>query len=536
MAAASARAGTCIIIALALSAPASAESLADAIALAYQSNPTLQQQRAQLRALNESYVQARAGWRPTVSTQVSGGYTRSPQSSLFGGTSEVSSNAATAALGLTQPLYTGGRTAAQVRVAEANILAGRQTLRATEAALLQNVITAYADVLRDQALLALHERDVALLQSEDDDDRARLQVREVTTTDFAQVENQLAASRSALMTAQGQLQISRAGYAAVVGQNPGRLEDLDDLPGLPATVDEAFTTAEEDNPQLRQAEITEEASRAAIAEAKAANHMTVSANAQIGYTGQVYPYPSGGYQRETSAQIVFTQPLFTGGLNASVVRQAVQQDESNRIGIESARRTTVAAVANAWNSLLTDRGLIASETEHVRVARQYFSGTQAEYTIGQRATLDVIIAEQSVVSAEINLAVAEHDYHVNQAGVLNSIGRLDIHQLAPSVPAYDPADDFRKVKDAGAVPWEGLIGGIDTAMAPDPGPPAAIPAPPIAVAPTVPQGVDVISARTQPASVLPTAPVPNTTAPSTPASLGQSAGEANDSIIRLPDQ
>ena len=52
---------------LGLAVPAAAETLADAIALAYQTNPTLQAQRASQRALDESIVQARSGWRPTLS-------------------------------------------------------------------------------------------------------------------------------------------------------------------------------------------------------------------------------------------------------------------------------------------------------------------------------------------------------------------------------------------------------------------------------------------------------------------------------------
>jgi outer membrane protein len=48
-----------------------AETLLDAIDLAYRTNPTLQQQRATQRALDETYVQARAALRPQLS--VNGG-------------------------------------------------------------------------------------------------------------------------------------------------------------------------------------------------------------------------------------------------------------------------------------------------------------------------------------------------------------------------------------------------------------------------------------------------------------------------------
>ena len=54
--------------------PAAAETLADAIALAYDSNPTLQAQRASQRALDENYVQARSGYRPSLTATAGATY------------------------------------------------------------------------------------------------------------------------------------------------------------------------------------------------------------------------------------------------------------------------------------------------------------------------------------------------------------------------------------------------------------------------------------------------------------------------------
>ena len=55
---------------------ASAETLQEALALAYQTNPTLLAQRANQRALDESIPQARASYRPTVDVGIGASYTR----------------------------------------------------------------------------------------------------------------------------------------------------------------------------------------------------------------------------------------------------------------------------------------------------------------------------------------------------------------------------------------------------------------------------------------------------------------------------
>ena len=505
-----------------------AETLADAIALAYESNPILQQQRAQLRALDETYVQARAGWRPSASAQVTGNYSKIPAAGGLGRTVQAESNSGQATIGVTQPIYTGGRVAAEVRATEADVLAGRQTLRVTEATLLQNVVTAYVDVVRDQDLLIIHEHDVAVLQGEVDDSNARFKAGEVTATDVAQVETQLAQSRSALSQAQGQLQIDRANYASVVGQNPGHLETPPTMPGIPANVDAAFDLAEKSSPTLLQAQIAEEASRARVVVARAANRPTLSVNANISYSGALTPLYGSLYDRGISATATLTQPLFTGGANASAIRQAVETDNSDRIGIEAARRATVLAVSQGWNQLITDRATVVSEEDHVRVARDYFAGTQAEYTVGQRQTLDIVVAEQSLVSAEITLAEERHDAYVASAAVLNAIGRLEARYIVPDAPIYDPAVSFRRVARTGSVPWEGVVAAIDNLGAPAPDADRAISAPAADLHPIIPMSPDSVGDHPAPATALPTAPVPKSTSPSTPETLGDHVGAPQD--------
>ena len=505
-----------------------AETLADAIALAYQSNPQLQQQRAQLRALDETYVQARAGWRPTATAEIVGSYSKVPEANGVGGTSQFESNSGEAAIGVTQPIYTGGRTAAEVRATEADVLAAREGLRATEQSLLQNVISAYLAVLFDQTVLDIREHDVAVLQGEVDDSQARRKAGEVTATDVAQVETQLAQSRSALTQAQGQLQVDRASYAAVVGQNAGKLQDPPAMPGLPRDVDVAFDAAEKANPTLRQAEITEEASRARVAEARAANRPTLSVNANISYAGALTPLYGSFYDRGVSATATLTQPLFTGGVNGSNIRRALELNNSDRIGIETARREVVQAVSQSWNQMITDRATVVSEQEHVQVARDYFSGTQAEYTVGQRATLDIVIAEQSLVGAELTLAQAKEAAYVASASLLTAMGRLEAKNIVPDVPLYDPAVSFSRVAHSGSVPWEGVVAAIDNFGAPGPGADHPLSSVRADLHPTIPATTDPVSVQPNPATALPVAPVPNTTSPRTPASIGQDVGAAQD--------
>ena len=522
-------------LALSLAAGAArAETLADAIAMAYQSNPTLTGQRAEQRALDETYVQARSGLRPNVSVQATteyqredfgagGGSITTPNGAfvLSPGSGTVEANAGLAQLSLNQPLYTGGRTVAGIRSAEASVIAGREGLRSTEESVLFSVIQAYEDVLRDQKIVGIRRNNVDVLASQLDETNTKFQVGQVTRTDIAQAEAQLAQARALLTSAQAQFQISRAEYAAVVGQNPGDLAPPPVLPGLPPTVDQAFDEAEANNPMLKRAVSTEQASRQKVVQAKGANLPTVSLQASLGYEGALEPLAVRDYDRAFTALATVTQPIFTGGLNSSNIRAAIEQNNADRIGIETARRQVVQGVAQAWNTMSASHANIASNQEQVRSAGVAFEGEQAEYRAGLRTTLDVLIAQETLRDAELALVQAQHDDYVAEANLLSATGRLEARSLVRGVAFYDPAKSFNRVKNAGGTPWDGVVEAIDSIGAPKAGHAVSALLPDTASGEVTMVPADQPVAAHQPLStVQPTAPTPSPAPASAPAPKG----------------
>ncbi len=521
------------LIALGLApAMARAETLADAIALAYQSNPTLQAQRAQQRELDETYVQARVGWRPTASATGQAYWSRTDLGKEYGAQGEIVSNGTggynqvsgggsyqenygEGQISVTQPLYTGGKTAATVKAAEATVLAGRENLRTIEAQIILSVVTAYEDVRLNQQILGIRNDNAGVLRSQLAETQAKFDVGQVTRTDVAQAQAQLASANALLAVAKANLQISRANYTAVVGQNPGELAPEPLLPGLPGAVDQAFDVAESDNPALRQAELTEQSSRAKIVEAKAANRPTVAATAGVGYLGTLQPFGAQDFDRTVSGEVTVTQPIFTGGLNSSLIRQAIEQNTSDRIEIEGARRTVVQTVAQAWNTMVGDQASVASNEEQVKAAQVAFEGIREQYRVGLSTTLDVLIQQTNLENAQLALVQARHDAYVAQASLLQAMGRLEARALVTGAPLYDPAKSFSRVKNAGALPWEPLIAALDSVGAPSVGIAAPISTPAAAGQPSLGQ---------QPASVtmipadrpLPTNAALSTVQPTTP--------------------
>ncbi|MGQ3045070.1 MAG: TolC family protein, partial [Brevundimonas aurantiaca] len=165
--------------------------------------------------------------RPTLSASVGADYTKG-----WSDAGDSESDGASASISVSQPLWTAGRVGHSISAAEANILAGREGLRDIEQTVLAAVIQAYADVSRDAEILRIRQANLGVLQRQLEESSARFEVGEITRTDVAQSEARLAQSEADLAQAQAQLSVSRAAYAAVVGQAPGNLEPMPVLPGV----------------------------------------------------------------------------------------------------------------------------------------------------------------------------------------------------------------------------------------------------------------------------------------------------------------
>jgi len=474
----------------ALTFAAHAETLGDAIALAYESNPTLQGQRASLRALDESYVQAEAGYRPSANLQATvttdtNNFT-GLQRPLPGQSQPVvqgQSQTSGFAVAVTQPIYTGGRVATEVTAAEASILAGRETVRGTEETTLRDVIAAYADVRRDQQIVTILEGDQALLLSQQEESRARFAVGEITRTDVAETEARVAASQAQLEAARAQLANSRAAYASVVGQSPGALAPEPPLAAhLPPTLEIAFDWAERNSPQIRQADFTEQSSAAKVAAAKAETRPTLALQGTAGYSGGTFASsgipglapgagglgtPFRNFSYDATASVVLTVPVFNGGLTSSRIRQAAETNNADRIGIETARRQVLLTVSQAWNGLRGSRASLSADEAQVKAANVAFEGARQESRVGLRSTLDVLIAEQNLSSAQLALVAARHDEYVAAAALLGATGTLFARDFAPDTAIYDPKANLAQIRRSWPwTPWTPAVADLDKLGAP----------------------------------------------------------------------
>ena len=453
-----------IAVVTGMGAPAWAETLRDALALAYQTNPSLLAQRANQRALDESIVQARAGLRPQLDVSVTANYARDYSGAPF---SNPDSDSGGASIGLSQTLWSGGRIGHGISAAEANILAGRENLREIEQTVLASVIQAYADVIRDAEILAIRQSNLGVLQRQLEEASARFEVGEITRTDVAQSESRLAQSEAELANARAQLSVSRAAYAAVVGQAPGDLAPMPVLPGIPTDFDAALDVALADNPSIRAAAWTQRAAEANVAAAKAEYMPSARLTASYGgSTTDLGAIDDIGDNTRFQAGATISVPLFTGGLNSSRVAQALERANVAQINVEGERRNTLQSVSSAYAQSISSRATLQAGEEAVRAATVAAEGVRQEAQVGLRTTLDVLNQELELRNAQITLASARRNEYVAQASLLAAMGRLEGADLDAAMTAYDPAANYDRVRNRGGLPWDGIVEAIDRIAAP----------------------------------------------------------------------
>ena len=422
----------------------SAQTLEEALALAYTNNPDLRASRAQLREIDEDVPQAKSGWRPTIKSTLTLGGTYVDVTST---TSDVSGSSIprTAIVSINQPLYRGGRTAASVRRAVSNVQAQRARMFSVEQYILLKAATAYVDTMRNESVLRLQINNLSRLQKQLEATRDRFAVGEVTRTDVAQAESRVARAQADRTQAEGNLVSNRSVFKRVVGVMPNNLLLPSRPKELPLSLEESVKLATGNNFSLVAAKFQEVSAIEQISVVQSEFLPTVSIVGQAAH----YQDTGGGDNESTSvsleAQIHI--PLYQAGSLSSRVRSAKENANRRRILVESLRRQVVDESGRAYEAWTTASARTTSLSTEVTAAQVALEGVEQEATVGARTVLDVLDAEQAMLNAQVRLVGAERDAFVASYELLLTLGRLTAASLALPVDIFDYDRHFIEVED-----------------------------------------------------------------------------------------
>lgn len=440
--------GTVVLLVAGFTWGAAAETLQDALSMAYQNNPDLRAQRAALRAVDENVAAANLAVMPSLNGNVF--YDRSNRKIIE--TPQLDPQKIfnrTLQLRIDQPLFNGFQRINNRKQAKALVMAGRATLLDMEQTVLLNAVTAYMDVLSNEGIYSVNENNVQVLLRQKEATDARFQVGEITRTDVAQAEASLAGAISGRITAQANLAGSRATYRQVVGQFPGTLEPAPDLPQLPPDLEAAWGIALEQNPTIMNAFYNEEAARHAVNSSKGV--LLPSADGFLTatrFTGsQTFGDELSSISAETkTAGVQITIPFFQGGREYSTIRQNKQLKSQARMNTLSADYAVRAETETAWMNYHAAVASITSNQSQVDANAIALEGVRQEETVGQRTVLDVLNAEQALLDSRVTLISAVRDEYVAGFTLISTLGQLNAMALDLPVELYNPEENYKNVR------------------------------------------------------------------------------------------
>jgi outer membrane protein len=440
------------------STPVLADTIEAALVRAYQNNPQLNAQRALVRATDENVPQALSGYRPKVAVTASAGYQYTDSLTQTGdlnvgrsppinGANPPRSVGAT----VTQTLFNGQQTANRTRAAEGQVSGAREAMRALEQTVLLSAATTYMDYLQNSAIVEVQKSNVRVLEQTLKQTRDRFNVGEVTRTDVAQSEAQLAAGKTQLLTAEANLTTTRSNFRRIIGNEPENL-----APGspvdrfLPSTLPAAVELGLTQNPNVTAAMFGIDVSylQVKVAEGALLPTVTLQAAVQQSYEQSLIQYRSFG----ASATAQLSVPIYQGGAEYSLIRQSKETVAQQRLVLDQTRDQTRANVVTAWGQLVAGKAQVQSAQSQVAASEIALNGVREEAKAGQRTTLDVLNAQQALVNARVALVTAQHDRVVASYSVLNTIGRLSPTVMNLPTTVYDPSVHYHQVRDS----WAGV--------------------------------------------------------------------------------
>jgi len=422
-------------------------TLEEALALAYETNPRLEAERAQVRATDEEVAKAVGGWRPNIGVSGSYGWTQNDINTVAlpipnGHPRDLS-------VTITQPLFTG-TTIPQTRQANAQVRAARDQLTSVEQLVLLSAAQAYFNVVGDEAVLGYRRDNVQLLTDQLQMTQDRVNIGDVTVTDLQLVQSRLSSAMADVSFAEAKLAGSRADFARAIGRPPESLETMPRTPPQPEAIEQAVARAIENNPDLNAAREQQRIAEATVD--VAIGQLLPSLSVQGQYRVSRDEVGLGVANTSTAVVAQLRIPIYQGGVEYAGIRQAKENRSKAGFAVGDVERQVRQGLETAWQAQFASRAAMVSHEQQVQAAQMAYEGFAEGIRAGERSTYDLLNSAQELLSARIALTDARRQYYIATFQLLVSTGDLTARGLNLPAKLYDPQIHY----DRDAHRWIGL--------------------------------------------------------------------------------
>ena len=423
-----------------------AQSLTEALTLAYTNNPNIASAVLAVESSAENIALAKSRQRPNIGL----GADYSASFAAPSGGQFTTNQNFQVGVSYQQNLFDNFQTDAQIEQARAGVeLQGYALANAEQNALL-SVADAYFRVIRDQQLVSLRTENVEFFRAQVQSAEDRLRIGEGTRIDVSQANARLAQAVASLQAASANLDISRASFQRWVGQRPQNLSASFSFGNLvPGSLDAALASADERHPAILSA-------RAAIRVAQAGADIASSAfGPTLNLIGNICAIGCfGGAQQGASGSVrlSLSVPLYSGGALGAQVRQANLEQIQSEVDAMATRDQVREAVITSWSTLQNATAQIASAQTAVESGNLVLEGVIQERDVGQRTTLDVLNAQAELIAAREGLISATSTRSIATFSLIAATGRLSAVELGLNVRIRNGEEYRATVEDV----WQEL--------------------------------------------------------------------------------
>lgn len=437
--------GLLMTTSLCLAAPAQAEDIFEILSQTYNSNPTLQAERAYLRSIDENVAIAKSGYRPNLS--LDGGYRDGNNKIKKGVGTGGDYNRLSGAANVSQPVFSGFSTVNSVKAAERTVKAAQDNLANVEQSVLLEASTAYLDVLQNRAIVDLQKNNEELLKKKLDETLERFKVGEVTRTDVSQARARHSQAISDRIASEGNLQASIATYVELIGSEPEELTEPTQMKTfLPQSYDKALEYALKNSFTIKQAQNIYAARGYEVYANTGALFPTVSLDGTVGRTkAEQESLKTTTDNAEWGVNLSI--PLYTGGATRAKIRQSKYQKWQAQEVVLEAKRSVKSAVQSAWEYMKSNESQLSAIEAQIKANSIALDGVQKEEALGNRTILDVLDAYQELLNSKVNDVKARRTYYVSAMTLLASMGKMTAKDLQLNVNLYDADQYYQETKN-----------------------------------------------------------------------------------------
>ena len=405
---------------------------------AYKSNPVLNAERENYKAIRENINISRSEFLPSVSVSGSQSSQQNSNRSNQDGVSlpSTSNTSETQSVSIDQKIFQGFQGYNSIKKSKLESEQAALKLKNTEQQILLQSATAYYDLFYKIKNTEFNLANVDLFERQVETDTSRLQKGEITLTDLAQSESSLAGANANLIAAETDLLVAKSDFERVI-RLPAPNEVIEDSfietisLNFPSGLNSALIISEKYNPKLLLAKLDYEISIKNVNIEKS----KFSPSASVNYTkSQSKDFSSTIAEvDQENLKATVTIPIFKGGENYSLLKKSQFKKEQTNLILQDTINEVKTDTVNAWSTYQSSKSVLKSTQAQVKAAEIANEGITLEYDSGNtRTTLEVIQSRSLLLDARISNAKAERNFAISKFELLTVIGDLTLDNLKNS--------------------------------------------------------------------------------------------------------